>query len=471
MDQFHSFAVNGAPKRGGIDPGRVTVLAEGRVRSGPVIYWMSRDQRVRDNWALLYAANVAGDRKVPLGVVFCLVPTFLGAAARQYEFMLKGLREVQKKLIRKNIPFYLIIGSPERDIPRFVKRHKASLLVADFSPLKISERWKTGVAEAIDIPFHEVDAHNIVPCRGVSDKQEYGAYTIRPKIHRLLPRYLTEFPALPKQSIEWPDDVPAIDWDRARKSLTVAADGPAYPMPDAGEAAAAKCLRQFAAKRLPLYHEQSNDPNAEAQSGLSPYLHFGRISAQRVAIEIMKHDTDIKSQEAFLEQLIVRRELSDNFCLHNSDYDSFDGFPTWAKETLDRHRRDIRPYIYRRSDLEEAHTHDELWNAAQTEMALTGTMPGYMRMYWAKKILEWSASPEEALADAIYFNDRYQLDGRDPNGYAGIAWSIGGVHDRPWGERDIYGKVRYMSYDGCRRKFDVAAYIERIAGLMRGTQT
>lgn len=454
-----------------IDRTRVMILAEGRDRIGPVVYWMSRDQRVDDNWALLYAAEIAKERKIPLGVVFCLVPTFLDATARQYEFMLNGLKEVEKKLARKKIPFYLFTGSPDKEIPRFATRHGVSVLVTDFSPLKINRQWKAGVADAIDIPLHEVDAHNIVPCRVISNKQEYGAYTIRPRIHRLLPRYLTEFPALKTQSVLWPGDPPMIDWDRARKSLKVASDPTALPMPDAGEAAALKRLRTFTAGRLSQYHEKSNDPNAGVQSGLSPYLHFGQISAQRVAFEIQKHDADIKSQEAFLEQLIIRRELSDNFCLHNSRYDSFDGYPDWAKRTLNDHRRDIRPYIYRRSDLEKASTHDELWNASQTEMALTGAMPGYLRMYWAKKILEWSPSPEEAMADAIYLNDRYQLDGRDPNGYAGIAWSIGGVHDRPWGERDIFGKIRYMSHDGCRRKFDVSAYIERIADLARGKRT
>ncbi len=454
-----------------IDLKRVTTLSEGRDRNGPVVYWMSRDQRVNDNWALLYAADTASAKKVPLAVVFCLVPTFLDATIRQYEFMLDGLTEVQKKLTRKKIPFYLLTGTPEKEITRFVKRHAISVLVTDFSPLRINRQWKTNVAKAVKIPIHEVDAHNIVPCREVSNKQEYGAYTIRPKIGRLLPRYLIEFPALKTHSVPWPEEPPPIDWDRARRSLKVATDRTALPMPAAGEAAAMECLDKFIAIRLSQYHEKSNDPNAGAQSGLSPYLHFGHISAQRVTFEIQKHDADIKSQEAFLEQLIVRRELSDNFCLHNSRYDSFDGFPDWAQKTLNDHRRDFRPYIYRRSDLEDAHTHDDLWNAAQTEIVLTGTMHGYMRMYWAKKILEWSVSPEEAMADAIYLNDAFQLDGRDPNGYAGIAWSIGGVHDRAWSERDIFGKIRYMSYDGCRRKFDVAAYIERIAGLARGKRT
>lgn len=454
-----------------VNPKRVAILNDGRHRVGPVVYWMSRDQRAEDNWALLHAAETAVSAQVPFGVVFCLVPSFLGATARQYRFMLEGLQDVQKKLARKKIPFFLLTGVPGKEIPRFVKRYGVSVLVTDFSPLKISRRWKADVGNAIDIPFYEVDAHNIVPCRHVSDKQEYGAYTIRPKIQRLLPEFLTEFPPLQTRSIPWPGESPATDWERVSEVLKVAPDINNTQIPAAGEAAARKRLRDFIVYCLSGYYEKSNDPNADVQSGLSPYLHFGHISAQRIAFEIQKYDANIKSQEAFLEQLIVRRELSDNFCLHNANYDSCDGFPDWAKKTLDDHRRDLRPYIYHLEKLEEARTHDDLWNAAQQEMVLTGRMHGYLRMYWAKKILEWSASPEDAMAAAIYLNDKYQLDGRDPNGYAGIAWSIGGVHDRPWGERAVFGKIRFMSNEGCRRKFDVAAYIARIGNLPSGTRS
>ena len=189
-----------------------------------------------------------------------------------------------------------------------------------------------------------------------------------------------------------------------------------------------------------------NDPLKNGQSGLSPYLHFGQIAAQRVALEVMGSAGPTDARKAFLEELIVRRELSDNFCFYNPRYDRVDGFPAWARATLDRHRRDPRDYLYTPEQFEQARTHDDLWNAAQREMVRTGKMHGYLRMYWAKKILEWTPSPEEALKIAITLNDRYELDGRDPNGYAGIAWSLGGVHDRPWGERKVFGMIRYMSY-------------------------
>jgi deoxyribodipyrimidine photo-lyase len=208
----------------------------------------------------------------------------------------------------------------------------------------------------------------------------------------------------------------------------------------------------------------------DGQSNLSPYLHFGQISAQRIALEVHKSDVPYRDREAFLEELIVRRELSDNYCLYNSDYDRVSGFPRWARESLQKHGKDRREYLYSTETFEQALTHDALWNAAQKEMVCRGKMHGYMRMYWAKKILEWSASPEMALETAIYLNDRYELDGRDPNGYAGIAWSIGGVHDRAWNERPVFGKVRYMSYNGCRGKFDINAYIRTIEECPTTTQ-
>ena len=192
---------------------------------------------------------------------------------------------------------------------------------------------------------------------------------------------------------------------------------------------------------------------------MSPYLHFGQISAQRVALDVKAFQGNKESEAAFLEELIIRRELSDNFCLYNSNYDSFEGFPNWAKETLNKHRKDKRDFIYTKEEFELAATHEYLWNAAQTELVITGKMHGYMRMYWAKKILEWTKSPEEALSIAVYLNDKYELDGRDPNGYVGCAWSIGGVHDRAWTERNVIGKIRYMNLNGAKRKFDVEEYV------------
>jgi deoxyribodipyrimidine photo-lyase len=213
--------------------------------------------------------------------------------------------------------------------------------------------------------------------------------------------------------------------------------------------------------KLIHYDDTRNDPTQDGQSNLSPYLHFGQLSAQRVALEVRMHPVPDAEKEAFLEELLVRRELSDNFCFYNPSYDSVAGFPEWAQKTLKAHRSDPREYRYSAEELEQGLTHDSLWNAAQMEMVRRGKMHGYMRMYWAKKILEWSQSPDEALNIATYLNDKYELDGRDPNGYTGIAWSIGGVHDRAWQERPIFGKIRYMSHRGAQRKFDVQAYVKQ----------
>jgi deoxyribodipyrimidine photo-lyase len=239
--------------------------------------------------------------------------------------------------------------------------------------------------------------------------------------------------------------------------------------PAPGEDAALAGLRAFVSGRLAGYDTNRNDPNKDAASGLSPYLHFGQLSAQLVALTVraaLLSDPALgASADAFLEQLIVRRELADNFCLHHPDYDTVDAFPAWARATLDKHRLDPRPVLYSLDELERARTDDPLWNAAQAEMVLTGRMHGYMRMYWGKKLLEWTEGPEQAMAWAVRLNDRWQLDGRDPNGYAGIAWAIGGVHDRPWPERPVFGTVRYMNSAGARRKFDVDAYVRRFPSL------
>ena len=444
---------------------RITTLQEGADHDGPVVYWMSRDQRVRDNWALIAAQELALSKKVPLAVLFCLVPSFLDAAMRQYAFMLSGLKEVQRALSDIAIPFFVPTGDPGAAIPDFVNHHGVSILVTDFDPLRIKREWKRDVAGAIAIPFLEVDAHNIVPCTTASQKAEYGAYTIRKKIRRALPRFLDEFPPLVRHPFPWHRGTPPIAWNELIGTLKADGNVSEVDWITPGEVYARNALDQFISGRLSDYDTVRNDPARQGQSDLSPYLHFGHISAQRVALEAMKSNAPDTSRDAFLEELIIRRELSDNFCFHNPFYDRFEGFPGWAKATLNTHRRDRRPYFYSRDEFENSETHDDLWNAAQEEMVKRGKMHGYMRMYWAKKILEWTPSPEEAVATAIHLNDKYDLDGRDPNGYAGIAWSIGGTHDRPWNERPIFGKIRYMSYNGCKSKFSIKKYIEYVEGL------
>jgi deoxyribodipyrimidine photo-lyase len=434
------------------------MLKEGTGRTGPVLYWMSRDQRVYDNWALTHAIEVAQDESEPVMVVFTLVNGYPGATLRQYDFMIRGLKRLEGQLNHLNIPFLVLLGNPAETMPSFIKGYRISCLITDFDPLRIKRKWKREVGEKISIPMVEVDAHNIVPCWIASDKEEYSAATLRPKIQRLLQEFLDEYPPL----IPFPawHQASLNNWDVIVSTLTASHSVKPVEWLKPGDTAARAMLERFLDTRLIQYASQKNDPGQAATSLLSPYLHFGHISAQRIALEVLKNLPRNAGSDAFLEELIIRRELADNFCHYNDHYDSIEGIRSWARNTLDQHRNDPREYLYTLDHFEQAGTHDSLWNAAQLEMVKTGRMHGYMRMYWAKKILEWSASPEEALSIALYLNDKYQLDGRDPNGYAGCLWSIGGLHDRAWAERTVFGKIRYMNRNGCKRKFDVDKYIK-----------
>jgi deoxyribodipyrimidine photo-lyase len=438
---------------------RVRLVKAGRKRKGPILYWMQREQRVRENWALYFALVLAKESDVPLCVCFNLVPDFLGALPRAYLFMLEGLREVEGELAELRIPFVLLRGQPENTIPGLVRDLEASGIVMDFNPLKIVRAWKREVLQHLTATVFEVDARNVVPVWVTSPVKEYGAFTIRRKIHRHLPEFLKEFPKLGKQPFRG-ITFRACDWERLFLELF-----PEKPklLCTPGYAAGMRALQEFLKERLPHYAEKRNDPAVPATSLLSPYLHFGQISAQKVALEVLRFREQYpESVDAFLEQLIVRRELAENFCTYEEHYDTPLGFPRWAQETLKAHRTDNRPYLYTLKELEHAKTHDPLWNAAQRELLFAGRIHSYTRMYWAKKILEWSENEEEALRRAIDLNDRYALDGRDPNGYTGIAWAIGGVHDRPFPEREIFGKIRPMTLAQCARKFSVEKYIARV---------
>jgi deoxyribodipyrimidine photo-lyase len=449
-----------------MNPLRACDLNNIPVTNAPIVYWMSRDQRVQDNWALLHAQQLALERKVPLCVVFTLSDSFLGATLRQYGFMLRGLAQVADRLAGLQIPFILLRGEPDESICRFVQQNPVGALVMDFDPLTIKRRWRDAVTANAGVACIEVDSHNIVPCRVASPKQEFGAYTLRPKLNRLLPEFLDDFPKLEAHHFAWekipqPAFPPESEVDSLLASLALDSRVGELDVVTSGESAAHRRLLDFIENGLDDYDTLRNDPNAAGQSALSPYLHFGQIAPQRVALEVSRAAGGTASGAAFLEELIVRRELSDNFCWYNPNYASVAGFPEWAQKSIALHRDDRREYLYSQEQFQCAATHDRLWNAAQRQMVTTGTMHGYLRMYWAKKILEWTESVEAALEIAIYLNDRYQLDGRDPNGYAGIAWSIGGLHDRAWGERPVFGKIRYMNEKGCRRKFDVERYCAR----------
>ncbi|KAH9490297.1 hypothetical protein Btru_034043, partial [Bulinus truncatus] len=455
---------------------RVRVLSkteEFPEKSHGVLYWMSRDQRTQDNWAFLYAQRLAMKLEVPLYVCFCLIPKFLEATIRQFGFMMKGLALVEKECKDLGIPFHLLLGEASQCIPPFLQEKNIGGVVTDFSPLRVPMKWVDDLKKALpaDIPFCQVDAHNIVPCWVASPKLEYGARTIRSKIHNQLGQFLTEFPPLVNHPHSPEKMSAATDWEKAESYLEVDKKVTEVEWAKPGTEAGLRMLESFCEKRLKYFSTDRNDPNKEALSNLSPWFHFGQISVQRCILTVrLYRSKSSDSVNAFIEEAVVRRELADNFCFYNPDYDSVKGTNDWAKKSLDLHRKDKRPYMYTREQLERSQTHDDLWNAAQTQLVTEGKMHGFLRMYWAKKILEWTESPEKALADAIYLNDKYNLDGRDPNGYVGCMWSICGIHDQGWAERAVFGKIRYMNYEGCKRKFDVPAFVRKftIAAVLAG---
>jgi deoxyribodipyrimidine photo-lyase len=445
-----------------VHPARIRPLSDHPQRPGPVVYWMSRDQRALDNWALLAAAQLARAGGAPLLVAFALAPGFPGASLRHYDFLLAGLAETEAELRHHGIPFHLLPGDPAVTVPAFLDQVAAGVCLTDFDPMRVKGHWKRAVAAAYAGALLEVDAHNVVPCFLASPRREYAAATFRPKIHRLLPEFLEPFPELPVFPDALLSATPPVDWTAARAGLTVDSEPAPVPGLTPGPSAARAGLAAFLANRLPGYATARNDPNAGAVSGLSPYFHFGQLAPQRAALDVLalrdRHPADV---DAYLEELIVRRELADNFCHYEPGYDRLAALPAWAQKTLAEHAADQRPYVYAPAEFEAAASHSALWNAAQRQLRTTGRIHGYMRMYWAKKILQWSASPAMALDIALSLNDRYALDGRDPNGVVGVQWSIGGLHDRPWARRAVFGQIRYMNERGCRRKFDVDAYIAR----------
>lgn len=433
-----------------------------------VIYLMSRDQRASHNWALTEALGYANEAGLPLIVVFILYPAKIKNTPKHIlAFMLQGLSETAQLLGQQGIPFALYQSDYKTGIQQMIKEHAPAAIFCDYSPLRGPTHVRTHIAKGYPhIPSFVVDAHNIIPTHIASSKQEWAAYSIRPKIHRLLPTYLTPFPRLDQQEYHY--DVAPIDWEALLKPYD-----DSFLARRPGSEAAQSTLETFVKKRLINYESARNDASIHGQSELSPYLHFGQISAQHVAQYVLEktgeslHIAPRVSQRsltknvnvaAFLEELIVRRELAENYCAHNPNYDSLKGAPDWAIQTLAEHAHDAREFTYSYETFERAATHDSLWNAAQRQMVATGKMHGYIRMYWAKKILEWTPDANTAVDYAIRLNDTYELDGRDPNGYVGILWSIAGLHDHPWFNRAIFGTVRYMNESGMKRKMNTEAY-------------
>ena len=455
---------------------RILTLAESKKVGDAVVYVMSRDQRVQDNHALIAAQLKAIEHDLPLYVFFNLKK--LSHRSREhYEFMLAGLEEVAQNLQALNIPFILRSGDAETNILELAKELTARHLYFDFNPLTGPRNLAKKIAASFDGTVCVVDTHNIIPVWVASDKKEFAAHTMRRKVHRYLENYLKTPLVVAAHKTNATKHPTTLTFKEAHKFIaTIPACGITIAAKP-GEKAARKHLAQFIKNNLEHYAVNRNDIADDQQSGLSPYLHYGQLSSLRVALEVISHvdvppllfqeATLAKAGEhpsiqdgmnALLEEMIVRKELADNFCFYADDYLSLSAGLSWAQTSLSEHANDPREFIYTRKQWENGKTHDRSWNAAQNQLRQTGKMHGYMRMYWAKKMLEWSATPEQALADCIYLNDKYSIDGGDPNGYVGILWSMIGLHDRPWFERPVFGKIRYMNEGGLMRKYDVTAY-------------
>ncbi len=451
------------------DP-RVTVRRAGAPDPGGrcVVYWMQRAQRALDNHALDVAVEAANALHQPVVIFFAPVPFYPHANLRHYAFLAQAIPDTAARARRRGIG-YMLRPYPKHSLLKFCDEVKASLVVGDENPVREPNHWRELAGKKLNVPLWTVDADVIVPSN-LLHKEQYAARVIRPRLKSRFEQFLKPC-SNAKAKIEWekpralkalPDDG-SFDLTEDWKDL----DRSVQPVDSfrGGTTEALELMRKFVTHKLAHYPERHGKPELDGTSRLSPYLHFGHIGPHTVALAVESSNASREAKDDFLDQLITWRELAINFVHFNPLYDSMESAPAWAHRTLAEHVHDRRAVTYSREQLERAQTHDELWNAAQRQMLHAGWMHNYMRMYWAKKILEWSASPALAYQTAVYLNDKYFLDGRDPNGYAGIAWSIAGKFDRPWFDRSIFGTIRYMSGDAARKKFDADKYIAQMAEL------
>lgn len=464
------------------DQRRVRVLNDVPLRPGAqyVVYWMQMNRRVESNHALEYAAARANALKLPLLVYEGLKPDYPYASDRFHTFLLEAVPGTAARLARRGIGYVFHLRrkrSDPNDALYRLANAGAALVVTDDYPVFVAREHNRSVPAKIAVPYIAVDSSCVVPMRLFEEKKEYGAYTLRPKLHRVLAEFLRPCERV-ELRVRWTAQMQAAvavsplhtEVTPGNIGALVAAceiDHSVRPSVwfRGGREEAERHLRRFLKERLPRYAKDQNEPSAHATSDLSAWLHFGHLSSLEVALAAkLEAEESRTGADEFLEQLIVRRELAFNHALHAADPKSLDNVPNWASQTLRKHDGDARPWTYDRETFERAGTHDSLWNATQKEMLVRGKIHGYYRMYWGKKVIEWSRSHQEALDTMIYLHDRYSLDGRDPNTYTNILWCFG-LHDRPWQERPIFGMTRFLSLDGMKRKTDVEAYLREIGSL------
>ncbi|MFP4431813.1 MAG: deoxyribodipyrimidine photo-lyase [Spirochaetaceae bacterium] len=470
----------------GLHPARITRLndKEARPQGSYVLYWVQRAQRSEDNHALEYAIAWANALSVPMVACFGLTTGYPEANLRHYAFLLEGLRDLRRGLEERGVGLVCAWGSPPDVALRMAEN--AALVVTDGAYLYHLRTWRARVARESPCRVDLVETDLVVPVRQASDHREYAARTIRKKLMAQVPElaHLPEHQGPDHPSLEMVrrilapgaqrskerrglEPVASLDLDKVSSHLEV--DTTVRPVSTwfvGGQTEALHRFGSFLAERFADYDDRRNHPGEDATSGMSPYLHFGHVSPIRLVIEAEEARGTVPSGnvDTFVEELVVRRELAYNYCYYTRDYASYESLPDWARSTLAGHKGDERPAVYNEATLEAAETHDDYWNAAMTEMKITGSMHNYMRMYWGKKILEWSSDPKAAFETTLRLNNKYFLDGRDANSFANVGW-IFGLHDRPWPERAIYGKVRTMTASGLERKTDIGSYVLKVRRL------
>ena len=396
------------------NPARIYELNSKPIRKGEIVYLCEREIRAKDNFALQFAIEKSKELNLSLKIIH---PKIKYDYRQKQRFIDNQVEQTKTQFSNIGLDFEIIENTPVE----IIKNTKPAILIIDFNPILKRDYLKNA-----DFKIYEIDGHNIIPAKFVSKKQEYSAATLRIKIYHNIYPFLTEFMNLTSDKVK-----------------------------------ADYVLDDFIKNKLQYYSENKNNPSVNVISSLSKYLNLGFISSQRIALEVIQSGVKDINKETFLEELIIRKELSDNFCLYSKSFKNFSSIPNWAKISLNNHRLDIRPYLYSLQDLESAKTHDKLWNATQTQLVKEGIIHGYLRMYWAKKILEWMSTADEALKVAIYLNDKYAYDAPSANGYVGILWAIGGLHDRAFADYPVTGKIRRMTYDSIKRKYDLFSYIKK----------
>lgn len=447
-----------------IEEERVRRLNDAESNDGSyLLYWMQQSQRAEFNPALEFAIQRANERRKPLVVGFGLTENYPDANLRHFQFLLEGLQTAAKAIERRGGRFIMRLGSPDQVAIELGR--DADEVICDRGYVRHARTWRQNVAQSLDCAVWQVEGDAIVPVETASKKQEYAARTIRPKLHQAAPRFLRDLATTALATDDFGAvSVPGEDWGDISgllRRLEVDRSVAAVDHLSGGTTQAKAGLRTFLSEQLSRYDDERQNVNRPSISQLSPYLHFGQISPVAVAIAVQEASGPAAAKDSFIEELLVRRELSINFVHYCADYDRLKCLPNWASETLNRHRDDPREHQYTATELENAETHDRAWNASMTQMKRQGYLHNHLRMYWGKKIIEWTNTPEHAHRTALSLNNKYFVDGRDTNSYSNVAWLFG-LHDRAHQERKIFGKVRYMSAGGLKRKFDVDSYVKDV---------